>query len=125
MGQAQNFAAEGRDHFLATLGFTGVHVQDGTTIVDSAEPADGVRGAILTRAADVHGRPIVWLLVGEPAQAVHDGRWTQLTEELLRASVNAEMLISGFAYYTVYTSTSMRSVLRRMARQARADGLGV
>jgi len=125
MNQAQNFAAEGRDHFLADLGFSNVRVQDGSTIVDSADPADGVRGAILTRAADVHGRPISWVLVGDRAAALHDGRWAQLTEDLLRASVNAEMLSSGFAYYTVYTSTALRPVLRQLASAARAANLGV
>lgn len=125
MGQAQNFAVEGRDHFLARLGFSGVHVKDGTSVVDAAEPAAGVRGAVLTQAADVHGRPIVWVFTGDRAAGLQDGRWTQLTEALVLASDNAEMLSSGFAYYTVYTSTALRATLRELATTARTANLGV
>ena len=125
MGQAQQLGSEARDRLLEKMGFTEVEFRANGMMVESAQPADGVAGAILAQAVETHGRPIAWVFVGPAATELEDGQWRDLDLALLQQSLNHRMLESGAAYYTVYTSTARRDDLREAARGARDQDLGV
>lgn len=121
---AQILGDKARDRLLDLIGFYNIKFKGNQ--VQSAEP-DTVSGAILSQAADANGRPISYVLVGESANQVKDGKWTRVDTDLLRTTINFQMLTEGAAYYTVYTSTPLehRRLLRQEALSARNDNLGV
>jgi endonuclease YncB( thermonuclease family) len=121
---AQPLGDEARDFLLKKMGFRKIKFQGDR--VQSADP-DTIVGVILTQAADVNGRPISYVLLEEDANRLENGDWTRVNSELLRQTLNFEMMAQGRAYYTVYTSTpqSHRQVLREAALAAREQDLGV
>jgi endonuclease YncB( thermonuclease family) len=120
---AQPLGAEARDALLEWMGFSNIQLQG--TRVTSADPADGIRGGILSKAAEANGRPVSWVFVGDAVPAGADGDWVRLTEAVLADTMNQKLLETGFAYYTVYTSTPLRRALRDLAKTARDNDAGV
>lgn len=123
---AQPLGAAARDQLLERMGFTNVEFKPGSTMVQSAAPAS-VPGAILSQAAEANGRPVSYVLLGEDAAALKDGHWVYASSALIDKTMNAFMLTTGMAYYTVYTSTPFehRRHLRALAAAARERQLGV
>jgi endonuclease YncB( thermonuclease family) len=122
---AQPFSKEPRDALLAWLGFQSVTYSNGGIVARSSTPTR-VRGAILSTAAEVYGRPISFVFK-EPDIAGADGTRLEPDAALLRRSANAFLLESGMAYLTVYSSleTSQRALFRSIASTARGAGRGV
>ncbi|WP_413276186.1 thermonuclease family protein [Floridanema evergladense] len=119
---AQPLGKEARDRFLQWIGFTDIQYK-GDRVTDSNPKT--VSGAILTKAADVNGRPISYLIL-EDAN-FDDGEWIKVDEQLLEKTANFYLLSQGTAYYTVYTSTPLlhRQFFRQTARKAEQQNLGV
>jgi len=125
---AQPLGAEARDDLLARIGFTRVtYAGDNPTLVTAADPADGIRGAILSAMAEANGRPVSWVLAGDDGTLPADGAVLTADSALLDRTLNAELLADGIAYYTAYTSTldAQRAQMRELARTAREKGYGV
>jgi endonuclease YncB( thermonuclease family) len=120
---AQPLGREARDELLGWMGFENIQFQG--TRVTAADPAEGIRGAILSKAAEANGRPVSWVFVEGSVPAGADGDWVRLTEAVFGDTMNHRLLETGFAYYTVYTSTPLRSTLRAVAETARDDAAGV
>lgn len=120
----QPLGAEARDKLLQNMGFKGLSIEN--RIVRKSNPRT-VRGAILSQAAEGNGRPISYVFIGKFAEGFADGARIALNNEILEQSQNVQMLSSGMAYYTVYTSTPLeqRAFLREVALQARAKKRGV
>ncbi len=126
---AQPVGTEARDQLLGWMGFSNVKFEDPNrpNRVTSADPADGVRGAILSKGVDANGRPISYVLLEADVDDLQDGEPTRVDEELLPKTLNHRLLGQGMAYYTVYTSTPAihRWYLRDVAAGARGDDRGV
>lgn len=121
---AQILGDKARDRLLDLIGFDNIKFKGNQ--VQSAAP-DTVSGVILSQAVDANGRPIAYVLVGEKANQRSNENWRRVDAELLRTTINFQMLTEGAAYYTVYTSTPLehRRLLRQSALAARNDNLGV
>ncbi|HEY1367151.1 MAG TPA: thermonuclease family protein [Gaiellaceae bacterium] len=120
---AQPLGEKARDQLLRWIGFTNVEYATGTTRVTAAEPAS-VRAAILSKAVERNGRPVAFVLLDADAQDLSSGEWTDIDARLIGKTLNARLLESGMAYYTVYTSTPLRSTLRSLASRARRANQG-
>ena len=94
--------------------------------VEAANP-DTVSGAILSKAADANGRPVSYVLLEADTEQLEDEDWTRVDADLLKKTLNFQIMIEGAAYYTVYTSTPFahRQLLREAALVAREDERGV
>jgi endonuclease YncB( thermonuclease family) len=125
-GDAQPDGASARDDLLRRLGFTRITYLPGSTMVESATP-ESVRGAILTKLVEIHGRPVAYVLTDDVASAFADGSWRIVRPPLVNQSLNAALLADGSAYYTVYTSTPLthQRALQGLAAKARSERLGV
>jgi endonuclease YncB( thermonuclease family) len=124
---AQPLGANSRDRLLALMGFHNIRFGGAQlTLVEAAEP-DGVRGTILTKAADANGRPISYVLLAADATGLSAGQWVDVDAGTLDRTLNLRLLREGLVYYTVYTSTPWehRQRLREIAGAARNAGLGV
>jgi len=123
---AQPLGAEARDQLLAWMGFANIQFAPNSTTVRAADPAS-VPGAILSQAAEANGRPVSYALLAADAHALKDGHWAYVGPELLEKTLNARLLSSGMAYYTVYSSTPFehRQHLRALAAAARKENRGV
>jgi endonuclease YncB( thermonuclease family) len=123
----QPLGVESRDLLLNLMGFRGVSFEPGgrPTRVLSAEVPE-VRGAIFTKGVDPNGRPVSYVATDVPA-AFLDHDWIRLDGALLAGTMNAQMLDSGLAYYTVYTSTPLahRQALSEIAMRAKTENRGV
>src|SRR5262245_14628618 len=111
---AQPLGEKARDQLLRWIGFTDVEYAPGTTRVTASEPAS-VRAAILSKAVERNGRPVAFVLLDADAQDLPSGEWTDIDARLIGKTLNARLLESGIAYFTVYTSTPLRSTLRSLA----------
>jgi hypothetical protein len=82
---------------------------------------DGAAGFILSRALDVHGRPVAFVFVGSPAPR-RDGATVTLDAALLRKSLNYKSLAAGEAYPLFYETLfpDLRGTLSTAAVNARA-----
>ena len=125
-GHAQPLGHEARDHFLKrVLGFGRLEFKGET--VAAARPKT-LKGAILTQSADVHGRPICYLLrEGDTANPFDDTATGRVEPDRLAQTANLAMLQAGFAYPLLYTSTPRehRAVFTEAGRRARDEKLGV
>lgn len=125
-GGRQPVAKYARNVLLHLMGFGKVRY-DGLT-VRFAE--NQVRGAILTRQTEVHGRPISYLLLDTDRAGLSNGQ--EIPDDadvasLLRSSLNFRMIEAGMLYYLAYDSMpeAHRNLFREAAAAARAAGLGV
>jgi endonuclease YncB( thermonuclease family) len=117
-GRAQPLGEPARDALLAWCRFADVRWA-GAQVV-SATP-ETIPAAVLAKLVDVNGRPVVFQLRDALPP---DGEEVEVD---LGATANAALLSSGAVYATLYASTDagQRDELAGLARQARADGLGV
>jgi endonuclease YncB( thermonuclease family) len=116
---AQPLGDKARDELLGWMGFTKIKLKPGSTLVESAEPAC-MPGTILSKKVELHGRPVAFVLLAEKAAGLSDGEIILLDRTLLEQTLNWRLLETGWAYYTVYTSTPLRDDLREAASRARS-----
>ena len=122
--QPLDLAGAASSALLADLGFGAVQ-RDPDGNVTAASPAE-TRGHILTRFADVYGRPVSFVFSGE-RQRTPDLGSVRLEPAGLRASVNWRQLYAGLAYPTYYSKLfpDLRDELTAAVSEARDRGLGV
>lgn len=86
---------------------------------------DGAKGWILSRALEVHGRPVAFVFGGTAPAS--DGSSVTLDVALLEQTANHAMLRAGHAYPLFYDSlfADLRNALARAAADARTAGLGL
>lgn len=123
----QPLGTEARDVLLTALGFSGITFRSGSDVVVTGSSPESVPGVILTKAADVHGRPIAYLLTGAAADALNNGDSLDVDAALLAQTMNHQMVENGMAYLFVYTSTPRlhREALREAGKKARQAHRGV
>ena len=121
---AQPLGVEARDRLLKLAGFDNVQF-DASGSVTSAVPATRP-AVILTKAAEVNGRPVSYVLP-DGDSLPPDGQWVEVDGPLLRRTLNANLLRTGHAYLTLYTSTPVahQKILRDLASRAREQRRGV
>ena len=122
---AQPLGDAARDHFLKqVLGFTSVTFQKET--VTAATP-ETITGAILTQAADPHGRPIAYVMGAGQANPFGEAQSGTLPVAVVRETANARMVRDGLAYALLYTSMpkTHRTVFSHLAQEARKANRGV
>lgn len=126
LGAAQPLGSDSRDVLLKLMGFKDPQFKQGSATVTSAS-VQTVRGAILSNAAEVNGRPISYVLLEKDAKNLTDGTRVKVIDAILQKTLNAKQLENGMAYLTVYSSTpkAHQSFLRALTLQARASKLGV
>jgi hypothetical protein len=109
-------------HLLDLLGFT--NVQRSGETVTGATP-DATAGYILTRFADKYGRPVSLAYVGYTDHSDLEQLYTDV--DMLRASVNYQLLTEGLVYPTFYSQLypDLRADLTAAADKARAASRGV
>jgi endonuclease YncB( thermonuclease family) len=119
---AQPLGEVARDELLAWCGFS--EVRWNADQVVSSQP-DSIPATVLTRMADVNGRPIALLLVGSGLPA--DGASVAVDDALVARTANFALASSGAAYPTVYGTTPepVRLALLAPAREAYDAGRGV
>ncbi len=125
--EAQRLGDKARDQLLVWMGFKNIQFYpNNPTQVRSCDP-ETVRGAILSKAADIYGRPISYVLLEDDAALLDDGNWVKVDADLLKKTINYRLLDEGVAYYTVYTSTPFihRKILSEVASKARNANKGV
>lgn len=96
--QPRRLADAATDRLLEFLGIGNVVWNATRSAIVSAE--DGVRGYVLSRAADKFGRPIAFVFSGEPP--ADDGSMFRLEADFMRDSFNHHALGEGLAYPTYY-----------------------
>jgi endonuclease YncB( thermonuclease family) len=123
---AQPFSKEPRDVLLTWFGFTDVTFTPKGLQVKTSNPKS-VRGAILAQAAEVYGRPISYTLLERDTKQLEDGSRITVNTDLLSRTINAHMLETGMAYYTVYSSqpAEHRAAFRAITETARREKRGV
>jgi endonuclease YncB( thermonuclease family) len=130
---SQPLGAVARDALLNWMGFKNiVYKNNHSTMVASADPAQGIRGGILTNMAEANGRPVSYVLLEKEMKDFKSGTWVLLDEDAVRAdllskTLNNRLLEEGMAYYTVYTSMPRehRRFLRKTVAIARKSKKGV
>src|SRR5947208_13292262 len=80
---------------------------------------DGAEGYIISRALDVHGRPVSFAFAGKPSRP--DGSTVTVDAALLRKSLNYKSLLAGEAYPLFYETLfpDLRATLTTAAVNAR------
>jgi endonuclease YncB( thermonuclease family) len=123
---AQPFSKEPRDALLIWFGFADVTYTPKGLQVKTSNPKS-VRGVILAQAAEVYGRPINYALLERDAKQLEDGSRITVSIDLLSRTINAHMLETGMAYYTVYSSqpAEHRTAFRAITETARREKRGV
>ena len=126
LGQAQPLGGESRDALLKLMGFGRLGFGfNGATI--TASTPETVRGAILSNAVEVNGRPISYVLLASDAKGFADGAQVKVSDAILQKTLNTRQLENGMAYLTVYSSTPEAHIrfLHDIAAKARTAKLGV
>jgi endonuclease YncB( thermonuclease family) len=123
----QKMGDTSRDALLKIMGFSNVTFKPPNNVVVTGSQPSEIPGAILTKAADIHGRPISYLVTGETAAALPDGERLAVGAALLKHTANYEMVVEGEAYCFVYTSTPRehRDALRKAGIKAKKANLGI
>jgi endonuclease YncB( thermonuclease family) len=124
--QPRPLADDARDFLTKQLRLDPVHYKPPSDLrVEPPASRDGAKGYILSRALDVHGRPVAFVFQGRPPKK--DGSEVQLDSKLLRQSVNYLTLRAGNAYPLFYDTlfADLRNVLAKAAGDARARKLGL
>jgi hypothetical protein len=120
--QPAPLAEEARDFLTGRFGLNPVPYAPPRLItVRPPVPRDGAPGFILSRALDVHGRPVSFVFVGSPAPR-RDGASVNLNASLLRQSLNYKSLLAGEAYPLFYETlfADLRATLTTAALNARS-----
>ena len=123
-GGEQPLGREGRDALLKAMGIANWELAAGSVSkVLSANPRS-IAGGILSIGADVHGRPISYVLL---KQDLPNGSSVAVDEAVLRSTLNFQMLESGLAYLLTYTSMPVahRGFFHDVAKAAHDANRGV
>jgi endonuclease YncB( thermonuclease family) len=125
-GSRQPVGKYARNVLLYLMGFGKVRY-DGLTV---RHVEKRVRGAILTKGAEGHGRPISYLLLDSDLEGLGDRE--EIPEDsdvapFLRRTLNYRMIAAGMQYFLAYDSMPEmhRELFREAAVAARSEGLGV
>jgi len=124
--QPRPLADQARDHLVTKAHLDPVSYKPPENIrVQPPAPHDGARGYILSRSLEVHGRPVSFVFAGDPPG--QDGAQRYLDADLLRRSLNHEMLVAGQAYPLFYDTlfADLRAELAAAAQQAKLAGRGI
>jgi endonuclease YncB( thermonuclease family) len=124
--QPRELADASRDYLTGLLGMNPVsYIQPNNITVKPPVPHDGIRGYILSRALEAHGRPVSFVYAGDPDG--RDGDKVTLHTALLRKSINYKSIASGNAYPLFYDSlfASLRTTLAAATAAARAAKKGL
>lgn len=121
---AQPLGDVARDALLKLVGFDHVDYGGSGNKVISSSPAE-VAGCILTKGAEVHGRPIAYILIGRDHRT--DGSVINVDSKLLKQTLNYQLVEQGHVYSLLYSSTPLphRKLFRTAAKTARNANLGV
>lgn len=114
-----------RDFLTGQIGMNPVNYgPSGTTVAPPAN--DGQQGYILSRSLEFHGRPVSFVFLG-PNLPKPDGQQVFLDGQLLRQSLNYQLMSNGHVYPLFYDTlfSELRAELTIAANQARQAGLGV
>jgi len=86
---------------------------------------DGIKGYILARSLEVHGRPVAFAYSGTPP--ARDGGQLTLKGPLLRQSLNYKSLASGNSYPLFYDTlfADLRDIFITAATRARSNKKGL
>lgn len=124
--QPRPLADDARDYLTGLLGMNPVAYRAPANVtVQPPTTHDGTRGYILSRALEVHGRPVAFAFTGDSRGA--DGSEVSLDANLLKKSLNYESLASGNSYPLFYDTlfASLRATFARAAANARTSGKGL
>ena len=126
---ANRWAARPRDQLLAWIGFTELEYAPPAATRIAAAGVEAVPAVIFTQAAELHGRPVAYLVtsVGEDEHLPPDGQWAPVDRAVLDHTFNTLLVQEGVAYPTVHASTPVahRAYLRDLAAETRKTGAGV
>jgi endonuclease YncB( thermonuclease family) len=116
---SQPFGEAARRALLAAVGLKALVFDDEGIVRDGV--VDRVRGSVLTRAIDIEGRVIAYVLIAPPT----DGGGVDPT--LLLRTVNATLLRSGAVYPLAYDTQprAHRAAFSELARRARTERIGI
>lgn len=120
---SQPYGDVARDAFMQLLGFADLRFSaNGKVVTDAKPPA--IRGAILSKSADPHGRPIAYIVLDENPE---DGATRRVDKPLLHQTLNYQMVAAGQAYGLFYSSMppSHHRELQAAAKRARQDQKGL
>jgi hypothetical protein len=124
--QPRPLADDSRDYLTGLLGMNPVPYKPPNNLaVKPPVPQDGIRGYILSRALEAHGRPVAFAFAGDPTG--HDGSKVTLTASVLKKSLNYKSLASGNSYPLFYDTlfAALRATFVQAAQAARAGGKGI
>ena len=122
--------ANARDVLLTTTGFTDVkYAPSSTTDIDTAvrdSTPKAIQGYILTRGADIYGRPVAFVYTGKPPAPNSNGEFW-LKPDHLKKSLNAHLMSVGEAYPSFYTGLpwDLRGELRKLKVDAKTNNQGL
>ena len=124
--QPRPLADQARDFLTKELRLDPVTYQPPSDLrVEPPARNDGAKGFILSRALDVHGRPVSFVFSGRPP--AKDGTEVRVNATLLRRSANYLSLQAGNAYPLFYDTlfADLRNVFAAAAVRARDRKLGL
>ncbi|WP_088891343.1 thermonuclease family protein [Leptolyngbya ohadii] len=87
----------------------------------------GLPGYILSSHADGNGRPVCFVFTGNPPDWDNSGRGDHLHADLLRQSINYQLLQGGYVYPMFYETLykELRDEMIAATQAARSDNLGI
>lgn len=124
---AQPLGVEVRGRLLECMGFKDIKFDpQEPNRVTNCKP-ERIPGAILSKASEVNGRPISYVLLEADSRHLTDGTAVYVDQTMLEKTINLKLLREGCGYYTVYTSTPWehRQYLRQVALEARQNEKGI
>jgi len=82
---------------------------------------------VLTRGPDVYGRLISYIVLAEQVDGLVDNTNRVVDDDLLKRTLNYQMLAQGMAYYTGYSRMPQphQDLFVACANKAREDGIGI
>jgi hypothetical protein len=121
--QPQAMLLESMKTFWSLLEIRSVVLQHDGRLIQEAD--DGSRGFVLARRVESDGCPVAFAFMG--GSSFNDGQTVYLDGNLLRRSVNYQLLESGWAFpdFTPSLFSDLREELTRITRKARQEDLGL
>jgi hypothetical protein len=124
--QPRPLADRERDYLTGLLGMNPVAYKPPDDLTVQAPAAiDGIKGYIVSRSLEAHGRPVSFAYVGTPL--ARNGSEIVLKSSLLRKSLNYRSLASGNSYPLFYDTlfADLRDTLTAAAIRARNASRGL
>ena len=117
--QPSPFGENARDFLTGLFGMNPVTYATPNGIKVKPPANDGKDAYILSRALDVHGRPVSFLFVGKTSET--DGKQVKLDTTRLKKSVNYKLIAEGHAYPLFYDTLffDLRNALAAASDKAR------